>query len=146
MTTDNDAARIRALLERQAKAIHDKDADAALAPYAPDAVRFDLAPPLATAGPRARSRPDLEAWFATWDGPIGFDLRDLGITVGGDLAFCHGFVRISGTKTDGERVAVWARSTVCLRRTGGAWWIVHEHTSVPFYMDGSLKAAVDLQP
>jgi ketosteroid isomerase-like protein len=66
--------------------------------------------------------------------------------VGGDLGFGHGFVRISGTKTGGERVAVWARSTVCLRRIGGAWRIVHEHTSVPFYMDGSLKAAVDLHP
>jgi ketosteroid isomerase-like protein len=29
---------------------------------------------------------------------------------------------------------------------GGAWQIVHEHISTPFYMDGSLKAAVDLTP
>jgi hypothetical protein len=30
--------------------------------------------------------------------------------------------------------------------TGDAWTVAHEHTSVPFYMDGSLKAAVDLAP
>lgn len=38
------------------------------------------------------------------------------------------------------------RVTLCLRRVGSAWMIVHEHESVPFYMDGSFRAAVDLQP
>ena len=28
----------------------------------------------------------------------------------------------------------------------GTWKIAHEHTSVPFYMDGSFRAAVDLEP
>jgi PhnB protein len=146
MTTDDDAARIHALLEDQAKVIRAKDADAALASYAPKVVKFDLAPPLATTGSRALSKPELQAWFATSDGPIGFDLRDFSISVSDDLAFCHGFVRISGTKTSGERNEVWARATTCLRRIDGTWRIVHEHTSVPFYMDGSLRAAVDLRP
>jgi hypothetical protein len=26
------------------------------------------------------------------------------------------------------------------------WMATHEHVSVPFYMDGSVKAAVDLKP
>jgi len=69
------------------------------------------------------------------------------VVTGGDLAFCHGFVRISGTKVDGDqKVSVWARETVCLGKAGGLWKIRHEHSSVPFYMDGSLKAAVDLKP
>jgi ketosteroid isomerase-like protein len=38
------------------------------------------------------------------------------------------------------------RGTVGLRRIDGRWKITHEHASVPFYMDGSYKAAVDLQP
>ena len=38
------------------------------------------------------------------------------------------------------------RATVCLHREGGAWRIVHEHESVPFYMDGSLRPAFDLKP
>ncbi len=53
---------------------------------------------------------------------------------------------MTGTKVDGEEVDLWTRTTVCLRRIGGAWRIVHEHTSVPFYMDGSFKAAIDLEP
>jgi ketosteroid isomerase-like protein len=38
------------------------------------------------------------------------------------------------------------RWTVCLKRAGGAWQIAHEHTSVPFYMDGTFRPAFDLQP
>jgi len=28
----------------------------------------------------------------------------------------------------------------------GAWKVVYTHRSVPFYMDGGVKAAVDLEP
>jgi PhnB protein len=38
------------------------------------------------------------------------------------------------------------RATVGLRKIDGKWSIVHEHLSVPFYMDGSYRAAVDLKP
>jgi ketosteroid isomerase-like protein len=38
------------------------------------------------------------------------------------------------------------RVTVCFRKIAGKWKVVHEHVSVPFYMDGSFKAAVDLKP
>ena len=41
---------------------------------------------------------------------------------------------------------MWYRTTVCLRKTDGRWHIVHDHTSVPFYMDGRYRAAVDLKP
>jgi PhnB protein len=38
------------------------------------------------------------------------------------------------------------RATVGFRKVDGKWRVVHEHVSVPFYMDGSYKAAVDLKP
>jgi PhnB protein len=102
-----------------------------------------LAPPLRT----AESGPEgLDAWFATWQGPIGYEIHDLGIAAGGDVAFCHGLARLTGTKTDGEKPDVWFRLTLGLRRAADGWVIVHEHESVPFYMDGSLRAAVDLKP
>jgi SnoaL-like domain len=40
----------------------------------------------------------------------------------------------------------WFRQTLCFRKINGAWTIVHEHESVPFYMDGSFRAAIDLKP
>lgn len=153
MTRDNPrnddseaAGRIRVLVEQQAKAISAKDAEAALAAYAPTIVKFDLAPPLRHLGPAALERAVLQAWFDTWRGPIGYGVRDLAVTARGDLAFCHGLLHISGDKVAGERADVWTRLTLCLECLGGAWKIVHEHTSVPFYMDGSERAALDLQP
>jgi ketosteroid isomerase-like protein len=38
------------------------------------------------------------------------------------------------------------RTTVGLRKIDGKWLIVHVHESVPFYMDGSDRAALDLKP
>jgi uncharacterized protein (TIGR02246 family) len=139
-----DSARIRLLIDQQASAFRAKNADGVLAAYAPEAVTFDLAPPLQHSAAGARER--IEGWFATWVGPLGYDIHDLAIDSTDDLAFGRALVRISGTKTDGERPDVWARLTLCLRKIEGAWKIVHEHTSVPFYMDGSLRAAVDLKP
>jgi len=38
------------------------------------------------------------------------------------------------------------RETFCLRKINDQWLITHLHQSVPFYMDGSFKAAIDLKP
>jgi ketosteroid isomerase-like protein len=88
----------------------------------------------------------LRAWFATWQGAIGYEIRDLHLTAGDDAAFCHNLSRLSGTKTDGEKVDIWFRQTLCFRKLGARWRIAHQHESVPFYMDGSYRAAVDLKP
>jgi PhnB protein len=136
-------ARIRALVDSWATVIRAKDVDGVLGHHAADAVTFDLAPPLLSTGADAAG---LQAWFATWTGPIGYEIRDLTITAGADVAFCHGLNRLSGIKNDGEKVAMWFRQTLCWRRIAGEWRIAHQHESVPFYMDGSYRAAVDLKP
>ena len=53
---------------------------------------------------------------------------------------------MTGARTDGAHTDVWLRATVCFRRVDGAWKVAHEHASVPFYMDGSFRAAIDLKP
>lgn len=110
-----------------------------------DVVTFDRAPPLEYTGVDALKK-SLEAWFPTFRGPVGYEIRDLCITTGDDVAFCRSLNRISGARTDGEDTSVWVRATVGLRKIDGKWSIVHEHLSVPFYMDGSYRAAVDLKP
>jgi ketosteroid isomerase-like protein len=137
-------ADIRALIETVHKAHHNKDAAAIVAPYAQDAAVFNLAPPLSHRGADLREK---QAWLDTWEGPIEYESRDLNIIVSGDFAFGHGFYRLGGTpKAAGRPISFWMRATVCLYRDGGAWRIVHEHTSVPFYVDGSLRPAFDLKP
>jgi PhnB protein len=88
----------------------------------------------------------LNAWFETWEGPLGLEMRELRIAAGGDVAFCSSLNHMSGTKTDGAKPDLWFRQTLCFRKVGGAWKIAHTHESVPFYMDGSFRAAVDLAP
>ena len=109
----------------------------------PDAVIFDLAPPLA----HKIDVPGLAAWLDSWEGPVSIETHDLSIDIDGNLAFCHALQKVGArTKTGGEHAEWWQRATICLRRIDDVWKIVHEHQSVPFYMDGSYRAAVDLKP
>lgn len=73
-------------------------------------------------------------------------MRDVHVTAGGGVAFARMLNRILGMRTDGEATDLWVRATVCFRKIGGEWKVIHEHVSVPFYMDGSFRAAVDLNP
>jgi uncharacterized protein (TIGR02246 family) len=141
----SDQAQIRQLIDRWAESLRSKDVNGVMSHYAPDIVVFDLAPPLQYRGADAY-RKNWEAWFPTFPGPIGYEIRDLNIAAGNGIAFCHSFNRITGTRTDGEETDVWVRATVCCRKIDRKWKIVHEHQSVPFYMDGSYRAAVDLRP
>ncbi|MGW2391821.1 YybH family protein [Streptomyces lydicamycinicus] len=150
MATDidrtTDEAQIRELLADRAAATKERDARRFLASSAPDLVDFSLAPPLQYKGPEARDQRAIEAWYATWDGPIEVTVTQLEITVGDDVAFGHSINRMHGTKTDGFEVELWSRATVGLRKIDGTWKITHTHHSVPFLMDGSGLAALDLKP
>jgi len=133
---------IIALFDARKRAHRDRNADAAVAGFAPDALLYTLAPPLAQSG---IDRDGVATWMATWDSPIEIDTADLDGTTEGDLACATALCRMRGTQGDRE-IDLWYRSTTVLRRIDGRWRIVHEHTSVPFLMDGSDKAALDLRP
>jgi ketosteroid isomerase-like protein len=139
----NDEAAIRAILTDRAKALYAKDTRATAKHLSDDFVAFSLAPPLLH---RGGDRAGTEAWFATWKGPIGWENRDVRIAAAGDVAFATSLGHITGIKTSGEEIDLWTRCTDCFRKIDGEWKIVNAHTSVPFYMDGSYKAAVDLKP
>jgi ketosteroid isomerase-like protein len=141
-----DEMAIRALLDERVAAMHARDAARAVATFAPDVVAFELAPPLAIGPEQARDAAGLAAWFAVWDGPVTIEMRDLTIAVCGDIAWCHSLNRLGGTRVDGQVVDMWMRSTLGFRKLGVAWRIAHGHSSVPFRMDGSFRAATDLKP
>jgi ketosteroid isomerase-like protein len=140
-------ATLRQLMDDQAAAMRSRDADYLASRYAVDAVTFDLAPPLQNVGAGVRDPEAQRAWFATFDGAIDYEIRDLSVLGGDDFAVCRSVNRLSATpKGMTEGFQLWFRATVCWRRSGEGWQIVHEHNSTPFYMDGSLRAAVDLTP
>lgn len=132
---------IRDLLQEQAARLAAGDAQAVMAAYDSDAVVFDLPPPL-----QVDADPDgLQAWIDGWDRPPTLTYRDIEVSVAGDLATAWGFVHTAVSR-DGEDGGFWTRNSWAFRRKDGNWKIVHAHSSVPFYMDGSERAALDLEP
>ena len=139
-----DEAQIRALLDERVQAIQAKDVDTLISAAAPDVVSFDALPPLQRIGADA-VRARAEEWLGWYDGPVGYEMRDLRITAGADTAFASYLYRVTGMMTNGSQVDMWVRSTLGLQKRNGRWTIAHEHTSVPFDAE-SGKAAVDLAP
>jgi ketosteroid isomerase-like protein len=127
----SDEAQIRERIDQWAKAIRAKNVDGLMSHYAPDILLFDLTPPLQYRGADVY-RKSLEEWFSTFQGPVGYEIRDLSIMAGDDVAFCHSLNRIGGTRTNGEETDVWVRATAGFRKIDGKWKVTHEHVSVPF--------------
>jgi ketosteroid isomerase-like protein len=142
--TTKDETAILAVVESLRQSHHDKNVALFAAQFAPDAAIYNLAPPLVHHG---IDRAEKQAWFDSWGTPVELEPRDFKVTVSGDLAFCHGYLRMTGTKKGASQpVNFWMRETLCLARQSDGWQIVHEHTSVPFYMDETLRPAFDLRP
>jgi ketosteroid isomerase-like protein len=142
----DDVAAVKAVIEDRLSAIRERDAARANATLAPDIVAFELVPPLALAPGEARDAAAMAAWFATWEGPIDIDMSDLDVAASGDVAFARALHRLSGTRAGTGVVRLWLRSTLCFRKRGGHWLIVHSHSSVPFRPEEGMRAALDLQP
>lgn len=150
-TTTTDVAEIRDLMVVPERAMRERDADALVARFTDDVTEYNLAPPLRQPNATTRDPEAVRSWFAGFDGPLGFEVRDLETTVAGDIAYCHGLNRLSATPTGSpEAFTLWFRFTAGLRKVEGSWRIAHLHESTPFHMkitaDGIFPAAVDLTP
>jgi ketosteroid isomerase-like protein len=129
MTTND--SEFLTFLDSRVDACQVKDIDRLMSHYSPDIVYYDVVPPLQFAG-SDEVRRNFVRWFDEYDGPIGLETRELDIAVSGDVAFAHMLHLDTGTMKNGADRAIWVRSTVCCRRSGGEWLITHEHISVPF--------------
>lgn len=138
----SDRSQIEALFEQINRGYAEHNADTIVSAYTRDAVIYDLAPPLFHRGLDAKS---LSEWLATWEGPMGMDMQDFDITIDENLAVATALSKMWGVQ-NGEQKTFWLRTTWALRKIHGQWLIYHDHASVPFYMDGSLRAATDLTP
>jgi ketosteroid isomerase-like protein len=139
-----DKADVLEVIAGMARARYEKNALAIAASYAGDAAIFNLAPPLVHRGTDVE---ETQVWLDTWETPITIEPRDFKVTIAGDHGFAYGYMRMQGRKKGADHeVNFWMRETLSLEREGSGWRIVHEHTSVPFYMDASTRPAFDLEP
>jgi ketosteroid isomerase-like protein len=123
---------IRALIEAWADAVRRHDLPGILAHHEQDIVMFDVPPPVQSRG--------MDEYEKTWDlffkyhkPSQAFDIEELAITAGEDVAFAVAIMRCgSGTFSGppGEGGFLF-RLTIGLRRIDGDWRITHEHHSVP---------------
>src|SRR5438067_3890346 len=143
-TRTNAEAEIKRVIEDGVEAIRDKNIEGVMSLYAPEVVSFDIVPPLRYIGADA-FRKVWEEVFSSFQGPIGYEIHDLNITVGDDVAFTYSLNRISGTMTNGQKTALWLRWTACFRKINGKWLIVHHQNSVPVDLEKG-KAVLDLKP
>ena len=126
MADNSNETQIRALIANWAKAVRARDMDGVLAHHAKEVVMFDVPLPLQSKG--------IVAYKKTWElffdnvpgGKRSFDLKELTITAGDTVAFCHALLIIGGGKNPRCRL------TVGLKKIRGNWMIVHEHHSYPW--------------
>jgi ketosteroid isomerase-like protein len=136
--------RIRQQIEKLAEGIREKDLEALRRLYATDVVSFDVEPPLQHVGPDGK----LQNWARafTFFQDVRYEVRDLTVIVGGEVAIGHAFGRLSGTLRDGTATSgMWVRGTFCFQQIDDEWLIVHDHVSVPLDI-ASGKGLVDLEP
>jgi uncharacterized protein (TIGR02246 family) len=123
---------IKTLIDAWADAVRRHDLPGILAHHAPDIVMFDVPPPLQSKG--------MDEYRKTWDlffkyhqPSQAFDVEELAITAGEDVAFAVAIMRCgSGTNAGPAEAGGFPfRLTIGLRRIDGDWRITHEHHSVP---------------
>jgi len=125
-----DEAVIRDVIESWARAVRARDMDGVLANHSPDLLMFDVPPPMQSVG--------IEAYKKTWDlfyawsrDPIVFDIIEMNITAGQDVAFATALMRCSGIEKNREEIELSFRVTIGLRKIEGRWTVTHEHHSIP---------------
>jgi ketosteroid isomerase-like protein len=123
-------AAIRELVENWAQAVRTKNLDGILINHSPEMLMFDVPPPVQFRGIEAYKR----TWdrFFSWFRDSGvFDITEMNITAGEDVAFVAALMRCAGTEANGERTELEFRLTIGLRKIGAQWIIMHEHHSIP---------------
>ncbi len=123
---------IKTIIEAWADAVRRHDLSGILAHHEQDIVMFDVPPPLQSRG--------MNEYKKTWDlffkyhkPSQAFDIEELAITAGKDVAFATAIMRCGSGTPSGppEEAGFLFRLTIGLRNVDGAWRIAHEHHSVP---------------
>jgi PhnB protein len=96
---------IREIVEGWAKAIRAQDSEGLMSHFASDARLFDLVNPLQATGADA-GRKRAEEWLSSFQGPIGYQIQDLNIASGDDVAFCHSLNHVEATTRDGRKINI----------------------------------------
>jgi uncharacterized protein (TIGR02246 family) len=127
----DDRRGITDLIHAWVSAVREGDLEGVLSAHAEDIVMFDVPPP--DNGVRG-----IEAYRETWPPFFGwlrsgasFDIVELDVTAGGDVAYAWALLRCGTEDEFRKDPDNRLRLTIGLRRDGGRWVVSHEHHSFP---------------
>jgi ketosteroid isomerase-like protein len=122
---------IRDLVVGWVNGVRDRDLDAVLARHDPDIVMFDVPPPYRGVRGIDEYRKSWGPFFEWLDQGAAFELVELDVVAGADVAFAFALLRC-GTPADFDAEPDnRLRVTVGLRKCDDGWVVTHEHHSFP---------------
>jgi len=121
---------IAKVIESWAKATRENRKDDILANHVAELVIFDVLAPMKYES-AVEYRASWDEWQPETEGEFQFDIEELNITEGNDVAFAHSFIRCGGTFPNGEVFHDLVRATFCLIKNAEQWKITHQHVSKP---------------
>jgi ketosteroid isomerase-like protein len=129
---------VRAVIESWAQATRENRLDDVLKHHAADLVIFDVLPPMKYDSVESYRR-NWEDWQPQTEGEMRFDLENVSITAGVDVAFAHAFIHCGGTTRDGVSFHDIVRATFCLQKIDGSWMVLHQHVRNRLIRGGELQ-------
>src|ERR1700754_1910985 len=100
-TGSEDEAAVREVVESWTAAVRRRDLPGILQNHSSDIVMFDVPPPFQSRGIEAYKK--TWDWFFSWSSdPVSFDITDMSITAGRDVAFVCATMRCAGPGPNGE--------------------------------------------
>jgi ketosteroid isomerase-like protein len=123
---------IKTIVETWAEAVRRHDLPGILSHHEQNIVMFDVPPPLQSRG-MDEYRKSWDLFFKYHQPSQAFDIEELSITAGEDVAFAIAIMRCGSGTFSGppEQGGFLFRLTIGLRKIEGNWLIAHEHHSVP---------------
>jgi uncharacterized protein (TIGR02246 family) len=122
-------AAIRKLITRWAEAVHMGDLDAVLAEHDPDIVMFDVPPPYDGLRGIEQYRDSWPPFFEWQFAGAIFEIVELNVTAGEDVAFAHALLRCGQPEEFAANPDNRLRLTIGLQKRDGRWVVTHEHHS-----------------
>jgi ketosteroid isomerase-like protein len=126
-----DEAAIRLQISRWIEAIQKQDLEGVLAEHDPNIVQFDVPPPYDGVRGIDAYRDTWPPFFEWINQGAQFELDELDVVAGADVAFAYGLLRCGTAADFAANPDNRLRMTIGLRKDGDRWAVVHEHHSFP---------------
>jgi len=127
----SDEETIRELIVRWADAVHTGDLDSVLAHHDPNIVMFDVPPPYDGVRGIDAYRDSWPPFFEWQRQGAVFEIVELNVTAGADVAFAYALLRCSKPEDFAANPDNRLRMTIGLRKRDDRWVVTHEHHSFP---------------